>query len=74
MPWLLATNIKLEFANILPWLTIKQDALALLPRDECLHHLGFESANVHADCGGVVVNYFKQVLHLPVVVVVQLLL
>ncbi len=38
----------------------------LLTRDEGRHYLGLRGVNVHADCGGVVVNSFKQALHISV--------
>ncbi len=56
----------LEFVNILQGLTIKQDSLALLTRDECWHHLGLRGVNAHTDCGGVAINSYKQALHLNV--------
>ncbi len=55
-----------EFVHIIQGLTIKQDSLALLTRDECWHHLGLRGVNAHAYCGGVAINSFKQVLHLAV--------
>ncbi len=58
----------LELVNNLQRLTIKQDGLALHTRDEYLHYLGFRGINAHADCCGMVVNCFKQALHLPVAV------
>ncbi len=35
MLWPFAMNIEPRYLNILQWLTIKQDGLALLTRDEC---------------------------------------
>ncbi len=49
----------LELVNIPQWLFIMQDGLVLSTRYECCHHLGFRSATVHVDYGGVVVHYFK---------------
>ncbi len=46
---------ELEPVNILRWSIIKQGGLALLTRDECKHHLGFQSVNVHADCCAVTI-------------------
>ncbi len=36
--------------------------MALLTRDACRHQLGVGSVNAHTDCGGVVINCFKQSL------------
>ncbi len=47
---------------------IKQNSLALLTRDGCRHHLGFQNINAHVNCCGMVVKSFKQALHLPVAV------
>ncbi len=38
--------------------------MALLTRDECRHHLGFQNINAHVNCCGMVVKS----LHLPVAV------
>ncbi len=57
-----------ELANIFQWLTIMQDDLVLLTRDEYCHNLGFRSASSHVNCCGTAVNCFKQTLHLPVAV------
>ncbi len=57
----------LERVNLLQWLTIMQDDLALTTRDDYWHYLGLGTVNWHAACGVVVVTNFKQALHFPVV-------
>ncbi len=42
--------------------------MALLARDECLHQLGLRG-EVHTNCGGVIMNIFKQTLPLALATV-----
>ncbi len=47
-------------------LPIKQDGLTLSIRDKCFYHLDLRGVNAAADCGGMVINSFKQVLYLSI--------
>ncbi len=58
----------LERVNLLQWLTIMQDNLALTTRDDYWHYLGLRSVNGHGTNGGVVVTSFKYALYFHVVV------
>ncbi len=57
--WPFATNIEPGYLNLSTSPNIKQDSLAR-------HHLGLRSVNGHTDCGAVVINSFKQALHLAI--------
>ncbi len=57
---------ELKSVSILHGFTIRQDGLVLLTRDECRHHRGLGSINLHTYYSGMAVNCFQEALHLPI--------